>query len=142
MDLRHLTERGPRGGEGVGDRREPPRQRPQPVRQRRVVPGQQHVERLAGVGEQRVPGVLAQLFDLEQAARHVVAEHCRVDAGLLVKSGVVDGGQPGRELIQAPALGVERRRAAVGKLVVEAVVAKFGGDVGTAVRQVVEVILG
>ena len=86
--------------------------------------------------------MLAQLGDLEQAPRHVVAEHRRVDAQLLVEARLVDGGQPGRELVEAAALVVERRGAAVGKPVVEAVVAELGGDVGVAARQVVEVVLG
>jgi len=50
--------------------------------------------------------------------------------------------QPGRELVEGAALVAERRRAAVGQLVVEAVIAELGGDVGVAARQVVKVILG
>ena len=86
--------------------------------------------------------MLAQLFELEQAAGDVVAEDGRVDAQLLVEARVVDRGQPGRELVEGAALVVERRRAAVGQLVVEAVIAELGGDVGVAARQVVKVILG
>ena len=86
--------------------------------------------------------MLAQLFQLEQAARDVVAEDRRVDAQLQVEARVVDGGQPGRELVKAAALLVERRRAAVGQLAVEAVIAELGGEVGVAARQVAEVFLG
>ena len=86
--------------------------------------------------------MLAQLGDLEQAPVDGVAEHGRVDEQLLVEARQVDGGQPARELVEAAALVVERRAAVVGKPVVVAVVAELGGDVGVAVRQVAEVVLG
>ena len=73
VHLRHPAERGPGGGQGLRDRREPPGEGAEPVGQGRVVPGEQRVDRLARVGEQRVPRVLAQFLDLKQAARHVVA---------------------------------------------------------------------
>ena len=62
-----------------GHRLQPAAERAQPVLHRPGVPGQQQVDRLAGQPEQRVPGVLAQLLQLEQPAVQAGPQDLGVD---------------------------------------------------------------
>ena len=78
----------------AGNLRQPPGDRTQPVGQRREVPGQQLVDGLARVGEQRVPGVLAQLVDLEHPPGHAVRHHRGVHPVLGRQGAAVDRGEP------------------------------------------------
>ena len=59
----------------ITDSKCPEHRRFQPFGQRREIPGQQLVDGPAGVGEQRVPGVLAQFVELEDPPRHAVGHH-------------------------------------------------------------------
>jgi hypothetical protein len=142
VNLRRLRETGPRRRQRVGHRGQPAGQRAQPVGQRRVVPREQHVERLAGVGEQRVPGVLAQLLDLEQAAGHVVGHQRGVHPQLGRERHQVQVGEPGGVVVEAAPLVGERRLRPVREQAVEPVITKLGGGIRMAAHQVIEVAVG
>ena len=142
VNLRHPPEAGAGRRQRVRHPRQPAGQRAQPLRQRRVVPRQQHVERRAGVGEERVPGLLAQLLDLEQAARHVARHQRGVDPQLRLEGRPVQVGQPGGEGVESAPLVRQRRLRPVRQQLVEPVIAQLGGDVRVPPGQVVNVLVG
>ena len=142
VNLRHPPEACARRRQRVGHPRQPAGQRVQPLRQRRVVPRQQHVDRRAGVGEQRVPGVLAQLLDFEQAARHVARHQRGVHPQLRLEGRPVQVGELGGEAVENAPLVRQRGLRHVRQQLVEPVIAQLGGGVGVAAGQVVDVLVG
>ena len=74
----HVTEVGPHGVEVLRHPAEPAGDGPQPVRKRRGLPGQERVDRVAGVPQQRVPLVLPELLEVEQELPELRGQDLRV----------------------------------------------------------------
>ena len=134
----HLVRRhGTRRRQRVRDRRQPLGQAGQPDRQRCEIPGQQQVDRPPGVGQHRVPLVLAQLGGGEQDPLQLSEQDLRVHPVLRGQLAQVDGHSLG-EPVRAPAgqLVVVPGRAD-GEPVVVAVLAEQGGQFRPALQQAV-----
>ena len=107
-----------------GDLPQPRARASQPVGQRRVVTGEQQVERGAWIRDEWVPGVLAAFLDVEEPVTQPDAEHLGVDPMTDRQVDVVPLVQRGEASGDDRALLVQRGRAQVVEAAVEAVVAK------------------
>ena len=139
---RHPPELPPGLGQHRGNLRQPPGHRTQPVAQRREVPGQQLVDGLARVGLQRVPGVLAQLVDLEHPPRHAVRHHRGVHPVLGRQGTPIDRGEPRGPAVKRTPFGLKRLRRGIRQARVEPVIAEAGGGVWVPFGPVVQVLPG
>jgi hypothetical protein len=138
VDGGHAAHRSPGGGEGLRDGGQPTGQAVQPVGQRGEVAGEQQVEGGAGVGEQRVPGVLAQFVEREEPLGELRAQDLQVDLVRDVEDRVVDAVQQAQVPLERAARLGQTRLGSVGKPAVVPVVTEPGGLDRVQLEQVVQ----
>ena len=138
MHLRHRLQARPGSGERSGDGGESARERAQAISRRRELPRRDVVDGTTGIGDHRIPRVLAQFVQLEGEQLEGVPEKTRVHAVLRAEHVRIETGQALQIPADYPSPALERLRAHVGQLSVVAMVAERRRPVGTVLERVLE----